>query len=414
VKTVPADPHDEAHAASAAYPYKSASSRASQQRQVDRLRKGGRAAVLVITLASATLSFSTYGISVRTLAASLLVLVFLASLLGNAITFHDARTRKTNVRYIAFLTPSSGDQPFYASMLSGLVRSAALALGQNYVVIPSMPTESFETVSIWSLFASLEDRQLDIDGIIFIPDHPDEHFDELVRFHEDRGDIPLVLVDVYFDLPSCDERTRKRLPSFVGGDENAGGALAADIIAEAVGPVPDGPVALIVNGASAPWEQQRAKAFRSCLAAKWPGCAFIETRSIDYSRSDAFAAVLAALGRHAAADRTIAVHAIFACNDDMAIGARGAISRLVRERYIFTVPPQIVGYDGITEIREYLSADDPYIAGTVDVRIDEQAREAMMLVHGLLRSGARQSQLKLIEPTAVKRLHYKERDSDGD
>ncbi len=263
-----------------------------------------------------------------------------------------------------------------------------------------MPIQSFETMSIWALFASLEDRQVDIDGIVFIPDQPDCHFEELIGFHEKRGDIPLILVDVYFDLSSCDERTRARLPSFVGGDEQAGGELAAEIVIEAVEEFrPVSPmVVLIINGGTAPWEQQRVGSFRERLSATWPDTNFIESPSLNYSRSAAFKLTIQALKEMTDSTKQISVDAIFACSDDMAIGARGAISSVVREGYTFPHPPQIVGYDGISEIREYLKNGDQYIAGTVNVRIEEQAKAAMFLMHKLVRSGQRHSDVHLIPP----------------
>lgn len=366
----------------------------------------GRIIVSVVTVASTVLSFTVLGFSWQALGIAALGVVSVLSILLNIYLWKESRGEDELVKQIAFLTPSTGDQPFYSSMLTGLVRTASLALGQNYVIIPSMPTQNFETVSIWALFASLEDRQLGIDGLFFIPDDPDEHFEELVGFHEERGDIPLVLVDVYFDLDNCDERTRARLPSFVGGDEVAGGKMAAELmvssVREAREDIPDAPRFAIVNGGSARWEMQRSKAFREEIRSVWPAAEFVETPSIPYSRTKAFEATLE-LMHGLAVDRQIDVLGIFACNDDMAIGARGAISRLHREEFQFTSPPQIVGYDGIPEIREYLGSGDHYIAGSVDVRIDEQARVAISLMQKLIRAGEPTTEVRLVVPNKLVR-----------
>jgi ABC-type sugar transport system substrate-binding protein len=279
-----------------------------------------------------------------------------------------------------------------------------LALGQDYVIIPSMPTRSFETMSIWALFSGLQDRQLDIDGIIFIPDQPDQHFEELVSFHEEAGDIPLVLADVYFNLSACDERTRARLPSFVGGDELAGGKLAADIMIDAIGPYQtDPPVIMVINGGNAPWERQRADSFRAQIKVTWPTASFIETPFFNYSRPATFEYMTTMIRENADANRTVRLDAIFACNDDMAIGAHGAMTHMMLEGFGFVRPPQIVGYDGIVEIQEYINSGDPFIAGTVDVKIEEQAQAAMLLMHKLLRSGQRRSEVQLISPRAIRR-----------
>jgi DNA-binding LacI/PurR family transcriptional regulator len=332
----------------------------------------------------------------------------LVSFYANILYYLDARNRRKDPKQIAFLMPSSGrSQPFYATMLSELARSASLALGQNYIIFPSMPAEPFAEVSIWSLFANLEDHQLDIDGIIFIPDRPDRHFDELVGFHEKRGDIPLVLVDTYFDLAACDEHTRRRLPSFVGGDEISGGCMAAELILEAVGePDPDHPVILLINGGQAPWEQQRAIVLREQIRTTWADAEFLETPPINHSRSIAFETAIQVMRERANPAKEITLHAIFACSDNMAIGARAAVARVTREGYKFTRPPQIVGYDGISEIKEYINGGDPYIAGTVDVHIEEQAMSAMLIMHQLLRAGQRRSEIRLITPEPVRRPRH--------
>jgi ABC-type sugar transport system substrate-binding protein len=383
--------------------YKTSTARDIDKRNRAIFKRMAQSTVLVVTTVSAIGSFTTFGVTWVAIFVSAFALVLIFSLSANALLVYDSRNRKKGARHLVFLTPSSGGQSFYATMLVCLARNAARALGQQYVVVPSIPTESFESLSIWTQFAGLEDRHLEIDGIFFIPDQPDRHFDELVRFHEER-DVPLVLVDVYFDLASCDERTRTRLPSFVGGDERAGGAAAASIIIDSIKEsASDSPVVMIINGGVAPWEKQRADALRECLKAAWPLVRFIETLPINYERLIAHEITLRIIRSIADPARRVMLDAIFACNDDMAIGARSAISRLLREKYTFHTPPQIVGYDGVPEILEYIEEGDPHIAGTVDVRIDDQARAAMLLMHKLVRTKQRKSEVHLIVPEQVRR-----------
>jgi ABC-type sugar transport system substrate-binding protein len=384
--------------------YKTAGLRQSDQLQRQVVKRATQTAVFVITMASTLISFAAFGITWLTMLVVALAVLLLLSILMNVMYYFDTHRRPEGIKQIAFLTPASGGESFYATMLIAIIQNATLALGQDYIVIPSMPTKSFEAISIWALFSDLEDRQLDIDGIIFIPDDPDRHFDELVSFHEEAGDIPLVLVDVYFDLRTCDDRTRSRLPSFVGGDELVGGRLAAEMIIEAVGvSASENPVVIIINGGTAYWEQQRAEAVRERLTEAWPAVKFLETPPLNYSRSGAFESVIRMVRQVADSAKQVSVDAIFACNDDMAIGARAALGRAMNEGYGFLKPPQIIGYDGIEEIREYINAADPFVAGTVDVRIEEQAKAAMLLMHKLLRSGQRRSEVQLITPQAIRR-----------
>jgi DNA-binding LacI/PurR family transcriptional regulator len=142
-------------------------------------------------------------------------------------------------------------------------------------------------------------------------------------------------------------------------------------------------------------------AFYRRLRAALPDAIFIESPFLAYSRHNAFDFIVQTIRRRATNAKSIELDAIFACTDDMAIGARGAINWLIREGYAFAAPPQIVGYDGISEIQEYINADDPYIAGTVDAGIAEQAKAALLLMHRLLRSRQRRSEVQLITPRAI-------------
>jgi ABC-type sugar transport system substrate-binding protein len=384
--------------------YRAKGQKRPDERRIQLAKRAFKGLGSVLAIVATIGSLTTYGLTWQAILIAVFASIFFASVLGNAwFLFADSQTARQGPKKIAFLMPSSGGQPFYSALLLALVRNAVRTLGQNYVLLPSMPNESFETVSIWSLFASLEDRQIEIDGIIFIPDDPDQHFDELVGFHEERGDIPLVLIDVYFDPQRYDDRTRARLPSFVGGDELVGGQLAADMIIRSIEDGLDSdPVVLIINGGVAKWEMQRASSCREALRSKWPHVVFVETPPINYIRSGAYAATIYAIKQLAQRATPVKLDAVFACNDDMAIGARGAISQLAHEGIIFQRKPRIIGYDGIPEIREYIEEGDPYIVGTVDVRIEEQARQTMLLVQQLIRSGMRRTEVRLIKPEALR------------
>jgi DNA-binding LacI/PurR family transcriptional regulator len=350
---------------------------------------------------SALLALKEFGLSWTIVLFAGAGFLLISSLAMNVSFIIDSFIVNRSAKYIAFLTPSSGDQPFYTSMLCGLVRNAALALHQNYIIIPSMPTRSFETVSIWSLFGTLEDRQLEIDGIFFIPDRPDEYFDQLVGFHENHGDVPLMLLDVYFDVDKCDERTRRRLPSFVGGDEREGGALASEIMVTFLQYRKDEVRnVIIVNGADTGWERQRAASFRTTFSSAYPGVNFIESRFINYNRREAFEEVFGLLCT-LAQDGLVDCSGIFACNDDMALGSRAAIVRMKVKGFRFVNDPAIVGYDGISEIRDYIEHHDEYIVGSVDVKIDEQAALAIEVMHALIRGARNESVVELVNPVPL-------------
>ena len=101
---------------------------------------------------SAVLGFRQNGLDYERLAIIVLAVALTISLLTNGLYLLQGVLESDKPKQIAFLTPSSGEQPFYMGMLAGLVQSASLAHGQDYVIVPSMPGTAFEEVSIWSLF----------------------------------------------------------------------------------------------------------------------------------------------------------------------------------------------------------------------------------------------------------------------
>lgn len=383
-------------------------------------------AYLLFLIMGATLLFAAVlgGILLFMLSLSFNIISGLASLIGGRDTGTPERARSLNpekrAKHIVFATPSADDQPFYTKMLMSLVKSAFLRSGSGaskYILIPYIPSENFDSYSLWTQIQGIS-ADTNIDGVIFIPDNPDklENRSALVRFPE-VAKVPLVLIDVDFDPQIRQEQLGyggvPRLPYFVGGDERAGGNAAAQVLLETFPLRPNNPRVLVVNGADTPWEKQRAAAFKEALQRSWPDVRFHDTRHINYSRDEARTEAHKELVG-LANDKTIPLTAIFSCNDDMAIGCRSVLRQLLFEGYSFETQlidgafvdayePKIVGYDGIREMRDYIEAGDRFIAGTVDVNIEMQARGAMALIADLIEGRAPDlpSRQKLIQPIPI-------------
>ena len=101
------------------------------------------------------------------------------------------------------------------------------------------------------------------------------------------------------------------------------------------------------------------------------------------------------------AKTSIEISGIFACNDDMAIGARSAVIALKLEGYKFVNGMAIVGYDGVKEAVEYITANDEYLVGTVDVQISEQAKSVISIIQSRHHGSKNQTRIKLIPPIAI-------------
>lgn len=364
-------------------------------------RFAGAVILTGVPMVSSVLGIVAFGVSWVVVAFTLLCSVLAVSVYANVQLLRSLRA-DDGVTTIAFISPSAENQYFYTTLLMGLIRSANSTVGTTYAVVPSVPSQSFEEVSIWTLFDDVERRAKAIDAVVFVPDDPDKHFDEIVAFVAEHPKVPLVLVDVYFDISKADERTMARLPPFVGGDEQQGGTLAAEMLAESIGPASDGTV-LVLLGGEAPWENGRVRAFATRLGQLVPAMRLETSEWLYYDREAACRWLTSHFRASVSDKRVVGVPGIFAADDETAIGARQAILALEAQGYSFDPVPQVVGYDGIPEMIQYLESSDRIMAGTVDVRISDQASMTMALVHRMLSRGQKVERLNLVPPRPIRR-----------
>lgn len=293
-------------------------------------------------------------------------------------------------REIAFISPAVEGKPFYSEVLERVVLGAARIRHPHYKVIPLLPTTSFDSLALWSLLQQAGDHA---NGVIFIPDDPDSHREDLLHFVA-RHRVPLVLFDVNLSKSGEDESN----PPFIGGDEERGGRLAAELLAEYLQTKRVySPEVLILKATSVDWENRRAVSFQEELQKLLP---MAKTRAIEGLKYDRAQAKERCLNffRSSYAD-LIEVDAIFACNDDMALGARGAILNAQRLGKSFPPHIKILGYDGIREMKDYIDNHDPLILATVDVQIEQQVTSCLQILQRLMEGrGDRVPKVTLITP----------------
>jgi ABC-type sugar transport system substrate-binding protein len=237
-----------------------------------------------------------------------------------------------------------------------------------------------------------------------IPADPDkkENQDGIKKFKEKYP--ATILLDVYPETAAAEMNAG--MPDFVGGDEILGGELAAilakryldEIIGKKCFRV------LILIGRTTEWEMQRVNAFKeSFKSGAWDiqENTFTITNDLHYQKRKAREEIDARIANNDLSQFDL----IYACNDEMAIGALEALEAAEasnRGRKIAPKKrPKLIGYDGTPEMRSLIAAGNPYILGTVDVNIEEQACSAILKMSSLLKRGGGEGRLRLIRPRLV-------------
>ena len=297
---------------------------------------------------------------------------------GSATEHHRHRTvEEQRVKYLAFISTSSGEESFYSLIFNHFVQSArALSDSETrLILIPWFPNQSFNTGKELrdDVRALQRVNNFQFSGLFVIPDDPDTDVGDLRLLREVTDNI--IFLDVNFDP---DDRPDDWDPCFVGGDEVRGANLAADIAVDYLRAVAvESPRVLVIVGRSTRWESQRYTSFEAAVIEAIPDAdVTLSDHELMYSREKARDYVYGRLKR--GATQSNLPHVIFACNDDMAIGAHDAVRRLLRSNaFDDSAAPRIVGYDGIREMVDLINGGDELILGTVDVSIKQLAYHAM-------------------------------------
>lgn len=308
-------------------------------------------------------------------------------------------------KIVLFLSPCQ-EGSFYLQHLSHLVRSAAeiADAGQQIHITLFCPARAFQGRAPETLLDIAIAYPAKVAGIFMIPADPDKKENQggIMKFKERYP--ATVLLDVYPEVAAAE--VNLGFPDFIGGDEVLGGELAAMLAQRYLGEILEKKCfrALILIGRRTEWEMQRVNAFRRFFKINaWDirEDTFELSNDLHYQKKKAREEVEARIANNALSQFDI----IYACNDEMAIGALEAleaaeVSKRGRKVSIQRTP-KLIGYDGTTEMRRLIAAGNPYILGTVDVNIEEQASLAILKMSALLRKGGGEGELRLIPPRLV-------------
>ena len=301
------------------------------------------------------------------------------------------------VRTLVFISPAMESKPFYADALEKVIIGAAKIRPGIYGTVPRLPSRSFDSAEIWQHFGEVDSGAVYASGVILIPDDPDGHQEQILSFCR-KGSVPLVL----FDVDMHRNGQSGPLPSFVGGNEELGGTLAAELIMEHISRSGvRNPVILVLKGSSTRWESIRPVSFSRKIREAFPDSVIIESEDLQYDRERARKASLRYFEKMQK-DGVVDVDAVFACNDDMGLGARSAILHLEREGVQFRRHLGIVGYDGVKEMRDYLDNHDRWVIGTIDVKLKEQISRCLEIMQTMIEQGVRDGRVELVDPVVYR------------
>lgn len=308
---------------------------------------------------------------------------------------------------VLFISPSSGGGgDFYQEHFSHLVKSAARVANPqlNIIITLICPSKDFGNVDPELELNMVSNYPGHVAGVFMIPaqPHKEANLNGLIKFKEEFP--ALVLIDVY---PVIDPGQLPKPINFIGGDENTGGALAANLAKRwlAKSNKKDTCRILILKGRSTPWEIQRINAFKNSLDVEpdnqenFPKISFEESEDLHYELNRARREIEARINR---GQNLTNFDLIFSANDEMAIGALEIIETMVStQRVAPESMPKLIGYDGIPEMKRLIKMKNPFLLGTVDVDIEEQAELAIRTMVLLLNNEKPQSEVILLQPTLV-------------
>jgi ABC-type sugar transport system substrate-binding protein len=292
--------------------------------------------------------------------------------------------QKSKVHFVAFISASAGDGAFYSTILHQLVLATRTTLTDSLLIVPWLPARSFDRADVLKEFRA-NPSATEFAGVFVIPKDPDNERQTIEDLQRELN-IPVVLLDVFFDPLNGNDFSPLH---FVGGNELEGGKLAGEIARDLILVKPE-PRVLTLIGRHTKWEMQRVQAFESYLMqnlALVPTCFVRSEYSLNYSRKEAADYMMRWLTKEAlTAGRLIKLDIVFACNDEMALGAAEAINAVQSEpyNYKFVMMPQVIGYDGVDTFISAMKEKDSLLAGTVDVDIKAQATIAIETMFDLI------------------------------
>ena len=261
--------------------------------------------------------------------------VVTAVLVVAAFAFRSASTTPVEGRSltIAFV-PKALNSPFWAAMESAALREAE---AQNVELVALAADRETDVERQYQIIENL--IQQGVDAILLAPSGSKELV-PAIRKANDAG-IPVLLLDTRIDQAAA-ESVGAEVLTYIGSDNFEGGAVAGRYLAEILGG--SGHVAIIEGISGHETADQRRLGFLHGIEDS-PGIRVVASQTANWERALAYNVAENLLQAHPEID------AIFAANDEMALGALEAADAAQRLQEV-----AIVGFDAIPDALDNIRA----------------------------------------------------------
>jgi ribose transport system permease protein len=287
-----------------------------------------------------------------------------AVMVAAAVGFRTAPTAPAQVktRTVAFV-PKALNSPFWAEMQQAAEREAT---AQGVHLISLAADRETDVERQYQIIENLIQQR--VDAILLSPAGSRELV-PAIRKANDAG-IPVLILDTRIDRAAAESMGAKVL-TFIGSDNFEGGAVAGRYLAARLGG--KGDIAIIEGISGHETADRRRLGFLKGVEAH-PGIRVVASQTADWERARAYTVAENLLQAHPDLD------AIFAANDEMALGALEAVAAARRLERVL-----VVGFDAIPDALANIASGR--LAGSVAQFPGEMGRLGVRHAAALLRDG---------------------------
>lgn len=260
-------------------------------------------------------------------------------------------TKKTK---IAFVVPTL-ENPFFVDMTNSAKAKAATM--ENVEVIIQAPQKVEDALGQNQMIENLITQK--VDAICMVPTNSESIIPVIKKAN--AANIPVINIDNKVNMKLADT-VGAVISSYIGSDNFDGGKLAGQYIIEKLGG--KGQVAILEGVSGNDAAIKRKAGFLEALKSA-PGITVVSSQVANWNREQAFTIFQNVLKSNPG------LNAVFACNDEMALGAYAALeqAKIPKSKMV------IVGFDAVKE------AVDAVNSGKIDATIAQQP--ALMGEQGL-------------------------------
>jgi ribose transport system substrate-binding protein len=241
----------------------------------------------------------------------------LAIIFSGELACSQVKTKK-----IAFIVTTLSN-PFFVDMTQGAQQEAKKHAGIKLII--QAPERAVDVERQIQIFENLITQK--VDAICVVPADSRSILPAISKAN--KANIPVLNIDNKIDFELA-KKNNVKVATFIGSDNYLGGKLAAEYIVKRLGG--KGKVAILEGVSGVDAAIQRKGGFLDCLK-DYPGIEVVASQVADWDREKGLNGFQNILQAHPG------VQALFACNDEMALGAIQAIKAARKTGII------VVGFD---------------------------------------------------------------------